>query len=221
VHSVLILLERSLSKAGITIETDLTPEAHASGYPAELRQVFTNLLTNAADASKPGSTIRVSVYNQAAEKTEAEEFATIAGVVVKVADHGTGIPPAIRDDLFRPFFTTKGEQGSGLGLWITKGIVEKHAGTITVDSTVARPEAPDDHGTTFTIFLPRGVASSNAIDPGITEAAITAQTPELVAAAPAPITRVTGALGVPTGRRLRGGLKRDTKDVNPQMPSHE
>jgi PAS domain S-box-containing protein len=155
-HSVLILLERSIAKAGIAIETDLAPEAFASGYPSELRQVFTNLLTNAAEASQSGTTIKVSVYNQAQNKTATEEFATIAGVIIKVADHGSGIRPEVTADLFRPFFTTKGEQGSGLGLWISKGIIEKHAGTIEVESSVATDEAPDDHGTTFTIFLPRG-----------------------------------------------------------------
>jgi PAS domain S-box-containing protein len=157
-HSVLILLERSLAKSGIYVITELTPEAFASGYPAELRQVFTNLLTNAADASKPNTTIRVKIYNQTANKTAGDEFATIPGVIIKVADQGTGIRPEIQNDLFRPFFTTKGEQGSGLGLWITKGIIEKHAGTITVDSTMATEDAPHDHGTTFTIFLPRGTA---------------------------------------------------------------
>ena len=155
-HSVLILLERSIVKLGIQVHTELAPEAFASGYPAELRQVFTNLLTNAADASTAGTTISVSVYNQAAGKTIGDEFARIPGVVIKVADQGSGIRPEVRADLFRPFFTTKGERGSGLGLWISKGIIEKHAGTITVDSTVATPESPDVHGTIFTIFLPRG-----------------------------------------------------------------
>lgn len=157
-HSVLILLERSLAKAGLAIETDLTPEAFASGYPSELRQVFTNLLTNAADASQAGTTIKVSVYNQAPSKTATEEFATIAGVIIKVSDQGSGIRPEVTADLFRPFFTTKGEQGSGLGLWISKGIIEKHAGTIEVESSIATEEHPDQHGTTFTIFLPRGTA---------------------------------------------------------------
>jgi PAS domain S-box-containing protein len=167
-HSVLILLERSIAKSGIAIETDLAPEAFASGYPSELRQVFTNLLTNAADASQPGTTIKVSVYNQAPNKTAAEEFATIAGVIIKVADHGSGIRPEVTGDLFRPFFTTKGEQGSGLGLWISKGIIEKHAGTIEVESSVATDEAPDDHGTTFTIFLPRGTTSAASENPAKT-----------------------------------------------------
>ncbi len=164
-HSVLILLERSIAKSGIAIETDLAPEAFASGYPSELRQVFTNLLTNAADASQPGTTIKVSVYNQAASKTATDEFATIAGVIVKVSDHGSGIRPEVKADLFRPFFTTKGEQGSGLGLWISKGIIEKHAGTIEVESSVATDENPDEHGTTFTIFLPRGTATLLADTP--------------------------------------------------------
>jgi PAS domain S-box-containing protein len=162
-HSVLILLERSIAKSGIAVETELTPEAFASGYPSELRQVFTNLLTNAAEASRAGTTIKVTVSNQAASKTATDEFATIAGVVIKVSDHGTGIKPEVSADLLRPFFTTKGEQGSGLGLWISKGIIEKHAGTIEVESRIATEEEPDIHGTTFKIFLPRGTASPHKI----------------------------------------------------------
>jgi PAS domain S-box-containing protein len=181
-HSVLILLERSLAKSGIFVITELTPEAFASGYPAELRQVFTNLLTNAADASEPNTTIRVQIFNQTASKTSEDQFATIAGVVIKVADQGSGIPAEIRDELFRPFFTTKGEQGSGLGLWITKGIIEKHAGTISVDSAVATDSAPDGHGTTFTIFLPRGTAGlpTDELQPAETNELEPAESEDLV-----------------------------------------
>jgi PAS domain S-box-containing protein len=179
-HSVLILLERSIAKAGIRVQTAMEPEAYASGYPAELRQVFTNLLTNAADASQAGTTIGVTVYNQTGASSANEEFATIPGVIVQVSDQGSGIRPEIRDDLFRPFFTTKGEQGSGLGLWISKGIVEKHAGTISVESAVSTEEDPDTHGTTFTIFLPRGTAQPPV--PGDTKpfAAVTAEVPALI-----------------------------------------
>ena len=186
-HSVLILLERSIAKGGIQVVTSLQPESFASGYPAELRQVFTNLLTNAADASASGTTITVSVYNQTATLRPGDELATIPGVIVKVADQGSGIRPEIRDDLFRPFFTTKGEQGSGLGLWITKGIIEKHAGTIEVESSVATPEAPDEHGTTFTLFLPRGTAQPPT-NSDTRPATVAAESPALITAAPASVS---------------------------------
>jgi PAS domain S-box-containing protein len=155
-QSVLVLLERSIGKMGIAIHTRLEPEAFAPGYPAELRQVFTNLLTNAAEASEPGTTIEVEVYRQESNAHAVVDTPTVPGVIVSITDHGTGIAPEILSDLFRPFFTTKGERGSGLGLWISKGIIEKHAGTISVASTVATPKSPKAHGTTFTIFLPRG-----------------------------------------------------------------
>jgi signal transduction histidine kinase len=155
-QSVLVLLERSIGKMGIAIHTRLEPETFAPGYPAELRQVFTNLLTNAAEASAPGTIIEVEVYRQENKVHALVDAPTLPGVIVSITDHGTGIEPDILSDLFRPFFTTKGERGSGLGLWISKGIIEKHAGTISVTSTVATPNAPDAHGTTFTIFLPRG-----------------------------------------------------------------
>ncbi len=165
-QSVLVLLERTITKSGIAIRTHLEPDTYATGYPAELRQVFTNLLTNAADASAEGTTIEVKVYNQEASRsgtleasrTGGAEMHAVPGVIISVSDHGTGIAPGVLNDLFRPFFTTKGERGSGLGLWISKGIIEKHAGTIHVVSTVATQEAPNEHGTVFTIFLPRGLS---------------------------------------------------------------
>ena len=153
-RSVMVLLERSMTEAGVTVRNRLATNAVATGYPAELRQVFTNILTNAAQASKPGARIEVTVRNRPARRARVNSPATPAGVVVAVADQGHGIPPEVLTDLFQPFFTTKGERGSGLGLWISKGIVEKHGGSITVESKTG----PDNHGTTFSIFLPRGEA---------------------------------------------------------------
>jgi PAS domain S-box-containing protein len=209
-HSVLILLERSITKAGIRVETALEPEAYASGYPAELRQVFTNLLTNAADASLSGTIINVTVYNQTGASSADEEFATLPGVIVQVTDQGTGIRPEIRDDLFRPFFTTKGEQGSGLGLWITKGIVEKHAGTISVESMLATEETPDIHGTTFTIFLPRGTAQAPTTGDTRPLAAVTAEVPALIGA---PTAQSSATVAAENTRRTR-----HTPEAHPQLP---
>jgi PAS domain S-box-containing protein len=153
-RSVMVLLERSMTEVGVTVRTRLATDAVATGYPAELRQVFTNLLTNAAQASAPGSTIEVSVRTRSAGRARGTTPATPAGVTIAIADQGHGIPQKVLSDLFQPFFTTKGERGTGLGLWISKGIIEKHGGTISVESRTG----PDDHGTTFTIFLPRGEA---------------------------------------------------------------
>ena len=173
-RSVMVLLERSMTEAGVTVRTRLAANALATGYPAELRQVFTNILTNAAQASEPGSRIEVTVRNRPSRAARGNASASPAGVLIAITDQGHGIPPHVLSDLFHPFFTTKGERGTGLGLWISKGIVEKHGGTIEVESKTG----PTDHGTTFTIFLPRG----EAVDTTVPEPAATAASESPVAA---------------------------------------
>jgi signal transduction histidine kinase len=72
-----------------------------------------------------------------------------AGVLISIEDNGPGIPEEIVSQLFQPFFTTKGERGTGLGLWISRGIITKHGGSIELDSSTAA----EDHGTTVNVFL--------------------------------------------------------------------
>lgn len=104
----------------------------------EIKQVLVNLLVNAAHAIPEKGTVTVRTHR---ENTM---------VVVEVSDSGTGIPPENLKRIFDPFFTTKGVgKGTGLGLWITATIVEKHGGTITAESTVGE-------GTTFFVRLPVG-----------------------------------------------------------------
>ncbi|MBI4792799.1 MAG: GHKL domain-containing protein [Deltaproteobacteria bacterium] len=99
-------------------------------------QVLLNLLTNARDACKNGGRIRI--------KTELLE----KNIAISVEDSGCGIEPEHLDKIFKPFFTTKQElSGTGLGLAVSLGIIEKHGGTIAVDSTLAR-------GSVFTVTLP-------------------------------------------------------------------
>jgi PAS domain S-box-containing protein len=157
-RSVMVLMERSMTEAGITVRTKLASNAVLSGYPAELRQVFSNILDNAVEASSPGGRIEVSVLSTGPRRARGKAAATLGGVVVTIADHGHGIPAKLLMDLFQPFFTTKGERGTGLGLWISRSVVEKHGGTITVESRTS----PEDHGTTFTIFLPHSDAVQEA-----------------------------------------------------------
>jgi len=149
--SILLLLQRQISQAGITLTKNLGDEVKICGYPAELRQVFTNLLTNAMDASAPGSSIEVSLRHTPAS-IDGQRPRNAGGATVSVVDHGTGIPKETISQLFQPFFTTKGEKGTGLGLWVSQGIVQRHGGTIKLDSSTDG----SDHGTTVSVFLPQG-----------------------------------------------------------------
>ncbi len=87
------------------------------------------------------------------------------GVRVTVLDNGIGIPKGVRRNLFAPFYTTKGEKGTGLGLWISRGITEKHEGTIHVSSRIGTGRS----GTAFSVFLPfeqeRGLLDVSAAPP--------------------------------------------------------
>ena len=74
------------------------------------------------------------------------------GVRIVIADNGSGIPHEVRHRLFEPFFTTKSQKGNGLGLWVTKSLVEKHDGDLQVRSTPGI-------GTAFSVFLPASMAA--------------------------------------------------------------
>jgi signal transduction histidine kinase len=77
--------------------------------------------------------------------------ATAQEARVTISDTGHGIAPALLGHIFEPFFTTKKDAGTGLGLWVSKGIAEKHNGRLEVVSSQGR----DDHGTAFVLTLPR------------------------------------------------------------------
>ena len=148
---LLALMERRLQTLGVVITEDVPEGLSIGGFPAELRQVFTNLITNAAEASSshPNPTVSVSA-TPSPSGSEADGLKHPAGVIIRIADNGGGMPPHVQEQLFRPFFTTKGEQGTGLGLWVSQGIVRKHGGTIQVESSTAETT----HGTAVNIFLP-------------------------------------------------------------------
>jgi len=123
-------------KDGIRIATDLGELPSVRCYPAQLNQVFMNLVMNACDALPTGGTVSVRTRT------------TPGGVELDFADDGPGIPPHVRERIFEPFFTTKPVgQGTGLGLSISHGIVERHGGRLTVD-------CPPEGGTVFRVELP-------------------------------------------------------------------
>jgi signal transduction histidine kinase len=121
----------------VQVEKAIAPGVRIIGFPGQVDQVLMNLLTNAAQALGPkGGTIRLAAHNQDDR------------VLLTIADDGPGIPPEVLPRIFDPFFTTKDVgEGSGLGLSIVHGIVERHGGHIEVDSHPG-------HGTKFSISFP-------------------------------------------------------------------
>ena len=152
--SVLVLLERRFKEINVTVRADLEQPAVVSGFPAELRQVFTNLLANAAEASPRGETVEIRTRASSGVNPTDPLAARRPGILITVEDRGPGVAPDVQRQLFQPFFSTKGEAGTGLGLWVSKGIVEKHGGTIELASSTD----PEHHGTIVSVFLPRGQA---------------------------------------------------------------
>ncbi len=139
-----VFAARTRNKAvDICTEIRDDPEIHA--VSDEIRHLITNLLNNSIDAVSQGGQIRVRV-SSATEWLGNVRF----GVRFTVADTGSGIAPEVRSELFEPFFTTKKEVGTGLGLWLCKGIVERHRGSIRLKSSTA----PGKSWTVFSVFIP-------------------------------------------------------------------
>jgi PAS domain S-box-containing protein len=138
-EGVVHLFGRKMEQKKIECTLDLEPDLLIFGLQGEVRQIFSNLLVNAIDAS-PRSSItlraRPAVRNGR------------PGVAVLIADRGTGIPVSARQHMFTPFFT-KHLVGTGLGLWVTRGIIEKQGGSIRFRTSTAGVT-----GTVFRVFLP-------------------------------------------------------------------
>jgi two-component system NtrC family sensor kinase len=115
----------------------------------QIQQVLVNLLLNANDAiDEKGGVITISTKAARNGGPRADDAAAAKGSVeIKVSDTGAGIPRENLQKIFEPFFTTKGQKGTGLGLAVVWGIIEKHGGRVTVESEVGK-------GTTFSILLP-------------------------------------------------------------------
>lgn len=143
--SLLQLFYPKFGRRNIQAQCDLKSGGTVLAFPNELRQLFANLISNAIDATPPGGHIRIEV--KPVKNPQGER----RGVRVVVADTGCGIPDNIRQRIFEPFVTTKGEAGTGLGLWVSDDIVRRHGGLLQLKSRTG-----ERSGTVFSIFLPSG-----------------------------------------------------------------
>ena len=146
VESVLLLFRIRLQHAAATVEVIDRQTVPLVCYGSDVRQVVANLIGNALDAvnGRGAGSIRVRMRDAVESSTGR------SGVRLTVADSGSGMSAATRARLFEPFFSTKGARGTGLGLWVSRGILEKHGAVLRVKST----EGEIRHGTVFTVFFP-------------------------------------------------------------------
>jgi PAS domain S-box-containing protein len=141
---VLKLYQGRLNSAGVDVVRDYRSAEPLICFDGELRQVFTNLIGNALDASREGGPITL-------REREATDWRTgRKGVRITVADRGHGMSKETVSRIFEPFFSTKGITGTGLGLWVSLEIIQKHRGVMKVRSNAS----PSHHGTVFNVFIP-------------------------------------------------------------------
>lgn len=146
IDAILSFYQRQIQSLGIKVEKHFDSDGNVVGVSGEIRQVFANLIANAIDAlGVEGTRLRFHMYDSADWRHRPQR-----GTRIVVMDDGPGMSSETQANLFHPFFTTKGQKGTGLGLWVSRGIVLKHGGTLHIKSrTGAR------HGTCFSIFIPR------------------------------------------------------------------
>lgn len=144
IEGVLWLFDKQIRQKNIVVHRRVDYRHKFAAYPGELRQAISNLVSNAIHATSPNGRLVIRVREQVRRKSGER------GICIVIADNGSGIPRENRPFIFEPFFSTKGESGTGLGLWVTKGIIEKHRGTVRVRSSYGDYGS----GTTFSIFLP-------------------------------------------------------------------
>lgn len=148
VESVIALFDTRLRRQDITVHRDFRTCRQLLAFEGELRQVIVNLLGNAIDASAVGAriTVRLTLAQHPVHGRE--------GVALTIADRGTGMSAETLGRLFEPFYSTKGITGTGLGLWVSQEIVQRHGGCFQVRSR--QPDRGHAGGTVFRMFLPLG-----------------------------------------------------------------
>ena len=144
IDEVTLFTQRQMERLQVRVTKRLQSVPPILGTPAQLKQVLLNLVLNAAESMPDGGDMTVELYPDG------------QGVVLAVADTGTGIAPDALDRIFEPFFSTKSD-GTGLGLSVTYGIVQGHGGTITVESEIGK-------GSRFVVWLPAECASSTQVN---------------------------------------------------------
>jgi PAS domain S-box-containing protein len=153
---VLALYDRKLRFKKISLKKRFSQNTTICGFPGEIRQVLANLVANAIEAMPVEGRLRIKI-------SPSREFTGSgrSGVHFTILDNGPGIAAEQMQKIFEPFYTTKKDVGTGLGLWLTQNLVRKHQGSIRVHSAVAQGRC----GTAFSIFFPREMVQNEYLPP--------------------------------------------------------
>jgi PAS domain S-box-containing protein len=144
VESVLVLFKGKIAAAKVALEVEPRGKPELICFAGEIWQVLANMIRNALDAMPSGGRLRVRV-RRSTDWRRGE-----AGVRITIADTGFGMSRETRRQIYDPFFTTKGPSGTGLGLWVTAGILARHRGSMHLRSKTI----PGTSGTAFTLIFP-------------------------------------------------------------------
>jgi PAS domain S-box-containing protein len=147
IDSILDLYKARMHTLNIQLEPRFDPGITLFCYEGEVRQVLANLVGNAMDATSSGGRVIVRAY-----RSRNWRDCRSQGVRLTVADTGSGMSPEVRSRIFEAFFTTKEATGTGLGLWVSQEIIDKHRGVVHVRSRTAALGRPS--GTVFQLFIP-------------------------------------------------------------------
>ena len=144
-EEVLVLYRRRIEEKRLQIRRQYGSQQTVTVFPGEMRQVLSNLIVNAIEAMPDEGTLWLRLRS-AVQWPEGK----VRGLRITIADNGIGIDPETRKNLGLPFVTTKGHEGTGLGLWVALSILRRHGGQLRTYSSTD----PTRHGTVFNMFLP-------------------------------------------------------------------
>lgn len=160
IEEVLGLYARRIGDKNLRVARQYETNEPVTVFPGEMRQVLSNLIANAIEATSAGG--RIIIRIRASRKWSRKGG---RGLRLSIGDNGSGIPGDVRRRLGEPFFTTKGQSGTGLGLWVTQSILNRYGGTLQVRSSVSSAR----HGTVFGLFLPLQMGSLTVLPGGEAE----------------------------------------------------
>jgi PAS domain S-box-containing protein len=151
IENVLVVYNSKLTALGITVDLRFNDLQRIVASKGEMLQVFSNVIANALDAMPQGGSLEIS--------TRKLMGSTGDGIQIVIRDSGTGIRREHLEKIFEAFFTTKGNLGTGIGLWVARQLVERRGGQISVASSIEQEKS----GTTITIFLPFATPASRLL----------------------------------------------------------